>query len=291
MAGFADPDDPDMIRIPFIFVPHGHPPPTEWLRDHPDAFHVPAVFVPRGEAEGFDIRLDPETDVQPEAGAGIVHASSTPRYLVARPPFGALGDDLERFWRYWTAPRWDSMPKWEDHPSIPDISESRPDRNDGLPPPLQALPERYHPNARVNEPIIAAKLKNYPMNVHHLIGVRAAHRFPDLLAAAVRMGWYMDEPNNLILLPATEDGQRELAKVGLLRPIHRGPHPAWSADVEERLQRIETNIDRDFAADHGPARDFSILLAIEALQARLRQEALRLPRIVEDDHPNPIQTG
>jgi hypothetical protein len=35
MYDFADPDDPNTIRIPFIFVPHGHPLPTEWLRDHP----------------------------------------------------------------------------------------------------------------------------------------------------------------------------------------------------------------------------------------------------------------
>jgi hypothetical protein len=41
------PDDPNGLRIPFIFVPRGDPLPTQWIAEHPGYFTVPAVMVPR----------------------------------------------------------------------------------------------------------------------------------------------------------------------------------------------------------------------------------------------------
>ena len=96
MAGFADADDPDTIRIPFIFVPHGHPLPTEWLRDHPEAFRVPAVFVPRGDGDGLDVQLAPDAGGLPDAPAAATLASATRN----RPGFGPptlLPDAAEEF--------------------------------------------------------------------------------------------------------------------------------------------------------------------------------------------------
>ena len=37
------------VRIPFCFVPHGAPEPTEWMARHPNWFKIPATFVPRSE--------------------------------------------------------------------------------------------------------------------------------------------------------------------------------------------------------------------------------------------------
>ncbi|MBV8402536.1 MAG: hypothetical protein JOZ17_28025 [Acetobacteraceae bacterium] len=37
------------VRIPFCFVPHGAPEPTEWMARHPGWFKIPATFVPRSE--------------------------------------------------------------------------------------------------------------------------------------------------------------------------------------------------------------------------------------------------
>jgi hypothetical protein len=42
-----DPNDPNTLTVPFIFVRHGDPWPTEWLREHPGAVRIPATFVPR----------------------------------------------------------------------------------------------------------------------------------------------------------------------------------------------------------------------------------------------------
>ena len=38
----------DVVRIPFCFVPHGAPEPTEWMARHPGWFKIPATFIPRG---------------------------------------------------------------------------------------------------------------------------------------------------------------------------------------------------------------------------------------------------
>jgi hypothetical protein len=68
MAEEFDPGATDVIVIPFIFVPHGAPPPTEWLRDHPDYVRLPAVFEARDGSDGapdwelpdWELRLEPD---------------------------------------------------------------------------------------------------------------------------------------------------------------------------------------------------------------------------------------
>jgi hypothetical protein len=42
----------DTLVVPFIFVPHGDPPPLEWMAAHPDWIRVAATFVPRAPARG-----------------------------------------------------------------------------------------------------------------------------------------------------------------------------------------------------------------------------------------------
>jgi len=45
----ADPrNDLNMVRIPFIFVKRGDPPPLRWMAEHPGYWTVPAIMVPHG---------------------------------------------------------------------------------------------------------------------------------------------------------------------------------------------------------------------------------------------------
>lgn len=63
MSDEFDPGAHDVIVIPFIFVPHGAPPPSDWLRDHPDYIRLPAVFVRQDGGDGapdWSLRLQPE---------------------------------------------------------------------------------------------------------------------------------------------------------------------------------------------------------------------------------------
>ena len=48
----SDPPVFDELKLPFIFVPHGEPEPTEWLASHPDHIKLPATFVPRAGGDG-----------------------------------------------------------------------------------------------------------------------------------------------------------------------------------------------------------------------------------------------
>jgi len=59
------PSDPhlfDELKLPFIFVPHGAPEPTEWLANHRDWIKLPATFVPRGRSSrqtGWEVPVHP----------------------------------------------------------------------------------------------------------------------------------------------------------------------------------------------------------------------------------------
>jgi hypothetical protein len=57
-----DPDSFDEIKLPFIYIPHGEPEPTEWLQRHPDYIKMPATYVPRARSGG---RASPSPPTSP----------------------------------------------------------------------------------------------------------------------------------------------------------------------------------------------------------------------------------
>src|SRR5580704_16729897 len=78
----SDPHVFDELKVPFVFVPHGAPEPTEWLANHRDFIKLPATFVPRGHSGD---QANPSSDGPPpirhRTVDGLVAASGpmTPR--------------------------------------------------------------------------------------------------------------------------------------------------------------------------------------------------------------------
>jgi hypothetical protein len=82
----SDPYSFDELKLPFIFVPHGEPEPTEWLARHPDYIKLPATFVPR---TGGDDRSDPPSSGPRPAQRRSIDGLVTPGYPTTGEPVTA----------------------------------------------------------------------------------------------------------------------------------------------------------------------------------------------------------
>ena len=109
------------------------------------------------------------------------------------------------------------------------------------------------------------------MQRHHLLprqllGRRGLRAFFDLLTPC-RLG-FDDFRRNGLLLPCSERAVR------LWRlPLHRGPHHAYNAMVEERVGQIEGVWQRERLRSPASA-DADVLMRIEYLQRALRRRLL-----------------
>ena len=80
----ADPNDPNTLVVPFVFVPRGHPPPTEWLAAHPGWIRFPATMIPRDPAAGESgPQWSVQIDFPDEPGASPTAAATEPTAAVA----------------------------------------------------------------------------------------------------------------------------------------------------------------------------------------------------------------
>jgi hypothetical protein len=100
----ADPDDPNTLRVPFMFVPHGCEPTPEWLQTHPGWVRFPAVMVPRDprpdeNGPQWNVQLGaPSESVAAPAAAPA--AAPEPRTSFA-PVSRAAGWPVDRHGRPW----------------------------------------------------------------------------------------------------------------------------------------------------------------------------------------------
>ena len=101
----ADPDDPNTLRVPFVFVPHGCEPTPEWLQAHPGAIKIPAVMVPRDPRPGesgtqWNVQLDLPNE---SAATPTAQAPETPTSFA---PIGRTGEwPVDRNGRPWPRSR------------------------------------------------------------------------------------------------------------------------------------------------------------------------------------------
>jgi hypothetical protein len=102
----ADPNDPNTLRVPFMWVPHGCEPDPEWLRAHPGWVRIPAVMMPRDPHPGesgpqWNVQLGaPGEPAAPPAAAPPAAPEPEPRTFFA--PVGRATDwPVDRDGRPW----------------------------------------------------------------------------------------------------------------------------------------------------------------------------------------------
>jgi hypothetical protein len=91
----ADPNDPNTLVVPFIFVPHGCPLPVEWMAEHPGWVRFPATMVPRDPTPGdngpqWNMQVDfPDEPTPPDTPTGAADADVVPAQDWPQPPENA----------------------------------------------------------------------------------------------------------------------------------------------------------------------------------------------------------
>jgi hypothetical protein len=65
---------PRYLKVPFVFVPDGNPPPLEWMRDNPNYVTVRGVFIPHPPSES-KMALEPRPD--PAGQLELLHDAGT----------------------------------------------------------------------------------------------------------------------------------------------------------------------------------------------------------------------
>jgi len=83
---------PDDLVVPFIFVPHGDPEPTEWMARHPGWVRFPATLVPRADPRpgGEATPRHPPPTVSPSAAQPAPRPAKAPARRGRFPGVGGL---------------------------------------------------------------------------------------------------------------------------------------------------------------------------------------------------------
>ncbi len=69
--------EPDTLEVPFVFVKHGDPEPTEWMAAHPGWVKFPATMVPRAPAPATGT----SASAQAYPGGSAPDAASAPNWM------------------------------------------------------------------------------------------------------------------------------------------------------------------------------------------------------------------
>ncbi len=240
---------PDTIELPFIFVPDGEPMPDA-ARHFREPIVLRARFEPGsayrnappsepvggplrvgvttlpGSAAPIPVRGGPaerapqsfaDTPVKLIAAGGTLLAWGTPGQILANASMLAAAESAlpAVLAVAGTALVFYTVAALLDH-----LAQMAGDRNAGLPGPLRAKSERARASARAADEAVADALNRDEWSAHHFIGVQAARQHQTILEAAARVGWVMDEPDNVIALPRTFAAQAKLARAGIHRPVH-----------------------------------------------------------------------
>lgn len=86
--------------------------------------------------------------------------------------------------------------------------------------------------------LVASQARFAKWEAHHLIPFASIERLPMATKLAIaRSGWKMDSEENLVVLPGDEESYGGPPNYRV-RPFHRGPHPNYNREVENRLGHL-----------------------------------------------------
>lgn len=185
-------------------------------------------------------------------------------------------------------------------------------RNQGdLPPALTTSTQTARRNAWAKDPTLQASglamfgpARNAPppddcatWQAHHLISVAQAQdpRNRKVLDPAIKAGWSLDEPANLIGLPQGRDAQLMLHRTGLPdadRPLHDNAHQRdYKSAVERGIAQVRDTLQETAISKTSPEYNQLARRLLEEEQAGLEKLVLRqgMTRLTEADRPHSIQ--
>ena len=72
---FGRPEPSDELYVPFLFVPHGDPEPSDWMAAHPGWIRLPAVMMPRSTGPESEPAAQGDSSIEQER-PGMIAAFS-----------------------------------------------------------------------------------------------------------------------------------------------------------------------------------------------------------------------
>ena len=117
--------------------------------------------------------------------------------------------------------------------------------------------------AEAEDSTVRERLDPAEGSVHHLVNAGASRQHGDLLLAATRSGWTMDDAANVIALPASQAAQAKLTAEGIFRPVHNSGRPIWNEDVSSVRTHFRS---QKMSPDPRPARNIGLDTTVRSLR-------------------------
>jgi hypothetical protein len=147
---------------------------------------------------------------------------------------------------------------------------------------MRSRSARARKAARAADPAVTQALKDAEWEAHHLVAAAAANFEPDILAAAAKAGWRMDNTSNVAPLPASREAQRRLKDAGIHRPVHDSGHRNWNNDLRNDLRRLRSRLGKDRLMPGTDEHAQGARKGLEKLEQKLRDKLLSLDRVTQN---------
>ena len=211
---------PNMLRVPFIFVKRGEPPPLRWMAEHPGYLKVPAIMVPHGapppwpwggaRARPPQAAQEPTPTVEPR----IPGSFAPPPKRRKRQP-GGQAWPKDKNGRDWPQDRWGRpmRPLWDYPPGVRAPGEGVAPGEPGSVSTADAINAYLQAEAMLADPLgmaRAALAKPDPANVSMILAKGPAAAQTDALGTQVATVLLMDDTPQLATTHTSDNPEQEI---------------------------------------------------------------------------------